>query len=406
MNVVHLYDGHERVYDGRGSVPDVVWSLATRTAGRGHEVTVIERKWAGLPTEAEHGDVAFSRLDLRTGADEPWENIPYNMIGSIPGAVRLLLDRVNFARRAYSRLRSLNYDVVHVHLPFAANVLVTVAPWLRDRMVYTAHLGETESRVEEPTVSPDVYLAKRTARTIALNPKIRRAFADRGVSRDRLAVVPNGVDVSRFTDIDAEAVASVREAYDITGDPVVLFVGTLTPRKGVTELVEAAARVLSRHGGPELLLVGRTDLEPQYVSDVGDLSGGELQRVSVALALARDADVYLLDEPSAYLDVRQRTALGSTLRDFVERTGSPCLVIEHDLLLLDYLSDRAMVFEGEPARRGIGRTPQPVRDGINRFLETVGVTFRTDPDTGRPRANKPGSRKDGKQKRSGTYYAT
>jgi len=268
MNVVHLYDGHERVYDGRGSVPDVVWSLATRTAGRGHEVTVIERKWAGLPTGAEHGDVAFSRLDLRTGADEPWENIPYNMIGSIPGTVRLLLDRVNFARRAYSRLRSLNYDVVHVHLPFAANVLVTVAPWLRDRMVYTAHLGETESRVEEPTVSPDVYLAKRTARTIALNPKIRRAFADRGVSRDRLAVVPNGVDVSRFTDIDTEAVASVREAYDITGDPVVLFVGTLTPRKGVTELVEAAARVLSRHGGPELLLVGRTDLEPQYVERV------------------------------------------------------------------------------------------------------------------------------------------
>ncbi len=147
------------------------------------------------------------------------------------------------------------------------------------------------------------------------------------------------------------------------------------------------------------------EVEPLYERDVSELSGGELQRVGIALALARDADAYLLDEPSAYLDVDRRMSLATRLRAFVERTDAPCLVIDHDLLLLNYVSDRAMVFEGEPGNRGVGRSPRPVREGLDRFLQSVGVTFRRDPNTGRPRANKPGSRKDREQKRSGEYYA-
>ena len=83
----------------------------------------------------------------------------------------------------------------------------------------------------------------------------------------------------------------------------------------------------------------------------------------------------------------------------------PCLVIDHDLLLLNYIADRAMVFEGDPSTSGIGRSPQLVQEGINRFLKTVEVTFRQDPNTGRPRANNPGSQKDREQKRSNDYYA-
>ncbi len=147
------------------------------------------------------------------------------------------------------------------------------------------------------------------------------------------------------------------------------------------------------------------DLEPLFDLVVGELSGGELQRVSIALALARDADIYLLDEPTAYLDVEQRMSFAATLRRFVARNGAPCLVIDHDLLLLDYVSDRAMVFEGESGVSGVGRSPQSVRKGINRFLKIVDVTFRKDPNTGRPRANKPGSQKDREQKESGNYYA-
>jgi ATP-binding cassette, sub-family E, member 1 len=98
-------------------------------------------------------------------------------------------------------------------------------------------------------------------------------------------------------------------------------------------------------------------------------------------------------------------SLATQLRAFVMRESAPCLVIDHDLLLLNYITDRAMVFEGDPGTSGIGHSPQPVHDGINRFLKTVGVTFRRDPNTGRPRANKPGSQKDREQKQSDDYYA-
>lgn len=147
------------------------------------------------------------------------------------------------------------------------------------------------------------------------------------------------------------------------------------------------------------------DLDPLFDRDVDELSGGELQRASTALALARDADLYLLDEPSAYLDVDQRASLAGALRRFVERGDEACLVVDHDLLLLHYVADRTMVFEGEPGVQGVGRSPQSVDAGLNRFLARTGVTFRRDPDSGRPRANKPGSRKDREQKAAGDYFA-
>lgn len=256
------------MYEGKGSVPDVVWSLASRTAGQGHDVTVLERRWAGLPRYAEHEGVYFHRLDLRTGADEPWVDIPYEMVSTPVGAGRLLADRTNFAIQALRQLRGLNPDVIHVHLPFAANVVATLARSKRDRMVYTAHLGETEKRVVDPAFSPDVYLAKRVARTVALNPEMRDAFVSRGVPEERLVVVPNGVDIERFDGIDPATVEGVREKYGVNGGPVVLFVGTVTPRKGVTDLVKAASAVCDDYGEVQFLVVGRTDLEPDYLAEV------------------------------------------------------------------------------------------------------------------------------------------
>lgn len=135
--------------------------------------------------------------------------------------------------------------------------------------------------------------------------------------------------------------------------------------------------------------------------NIPDLSGGELQRVAIASCLAKNADVYLLDEPSAYLDVDQRLAVAKILKTRSE--NSSVLVIDHDLLFLSYLSDRAMVFTGIPGKIGKAEC-MSVKDGFNTFLKEVGVTFRKDVETNRPRANKLGSQKDTKQKESGEYY--
>ncbi len=135
-----------------------------------------------------------------------------------------------------------------------------------------------------------------------------------------------------------------------------------------------------------------------------ELSGGELQRVAIARTLIQDADLYLLDEPSAYLDVEQRLVMSKVIREMMEQRGKAALVVDHDLLFLDYLSQKLLVFEGEPAVRGAAAGPFGMEAGMNRFLADLGLTFRRDEESLRPRANKPGSQMDIKQKEEGKLY--
>ena len=139
-------------------------------------------------------------------------------------------------------------------------------------------------------------------------------------------------------------------------------------------------------------------------SRLDELSGGELQRVAVADCLSQDADLYLLDEPSAYLDVEERLRLAKYLRRFSEDNETSVLVVDHDILLIDYLSDKLMVFSGKSGRHGGASESLSLRDGMNLFLKEMDVSFRRDLDSGRPRANKPDSVKDREQKKKGEYY--
>ena len=150
-------------------------------------------------------------------------------------------------------------------------------------------------------------------------------------------------------------------------------------------------------------------LDPLHVKrmlerDVKVLSGGELQRVAIAECLSRDADIYLLDEPSAYLDVEERLAVARAIRRITKMRGVTAFVVEHDIVTQDFIADKLMVFTGEAGRSGHAGQPLSLEDGMNAFLKQMGVTFRRDADTKRPRVNKPGSRLDKEQKESGRYY--
>ncbi len=136
------------------------------------------------------------------------------------------------------------------------------------------------------------------------------------------------------------------------------------------------------------------------------LSGGELQKVAIALCLGRDAELYLLDEPSAFLDVEERLRVGKAIRRIIAIRRSAGFLVDHDLLLLTSTSDSMIVFDGESGKRGYARKPMKVLEGVNRFLKEVGITMRRDPDTGRPRVNKEGSILDRQQKESGAYFMT
>ncbi|HKM60704.1 MAG TPA: ribosome biogenesis/translation initiation ATPase RLI, partial [Candidatus Bathyarchaeia archaeon] len=98
------------------------------------------------------------------------------------------------------------------------------------------------------------------------------------------------------------------------------------------------------------------------------LSGGELQRVAVAAALSREADVYLFDEPSSYLDVKQRLVVARAIRSLKEQQKT-IIVAEHDLAIIDYLSDQICLFYGEPAVYGVVSHVHGVRTGINIYLQ-------------------------------------
>jgi ATP-binding cassette, sub-family E, member 1 len=135
-----------------------------------------------------------------------------------------------------------------------------------------------------------------------------------------------------------------------------------------------------------------------------ELSGGELQRVAITACLSRNADLYLLDEPSAHLDVEQRMLAAKVMRRFAESAEKTVLVVDHDIYLVDLLSERIMVFEGEPGILGIAHSPLEMREGMNDFLEGLSITFRRDEETRRPRVNKPDSRLDRMQKEQGEYY--
>jgi ATP-binding cassette subfamily E protein 1 len=137
---------------------------------------------------------------------------------------------------------------------------------------------------------------------------------------------------------------------------------------------------------------------------IDELSGGELQRVAIAECLAREAEIYLVDEPSAYLDVEQRLSTAKMIRRAMEKRKATGIIVDHDILFIDYISDRLMVFEGDPGVKGASKSIVDMREGMNAFLKDVNVTFRRDPESGRPRANKPESRKDKEQKSIGEYY--
>ena len=151
-------------------------------------------------------------------------------------------------------------------------------------------------------------------------------------------------------------------------------------------------------------LVAPLRLEKLLARKMEELSGGELQKVAIVATMAQETEVYALDEPSAFLDVEDRFVVARAINRMVKARGKAAVIIDHDLQVVDIVSDRLLVFTGEPGVSGEATSPLTKEDGMNEFLKKVGLTYRRDVSTGRPRVNKPGSKLDRDQKEKGTYY--
>ncbi len=166
-------------------------------------------------------------------------------------------------------------------------------------------------------------------------------------------------------------------------------------------VAEFLADAVTKYNNQLIIPLGIDKLLTRKLSQ---LSGGELQRVSVAFCLSQDAELFLLDEPSAYLDVEQRLLISKIIKNVTQERDVTVLVVDHDLMFLDYLSDRLIVFSGKPAQEGLMRGPFTMEEGMNLFLDELKITLRRDISSHRPRINKPKSVKDREQRNAGKLY--
>jgi Predicted ATPase, RNase L inhibitor (RLI) homolog len=217
-------------------------------------------------------------------------------------------------------------------------------------------------------------------------------------------VGPNGIGKSTFVKILAGEVQPDEGELDlnikISYKPQYIKADTAVPVRYFLRGV--SSRFDSSYYQSEIAVP--LQIERLYDHLITELSGGELQRVAIAACLSQDADMYILDEPSAHLDVEQRSMATKVIKRFAENNRKTAMVVDHDIYMIDMLSERLIVFEGEPAVYGKAHRPLSMQDGMNKFLANLGITFRRDEDTSRPRVNKPNSRLDREQKTRGEYY--
>ncbi|MDP6869256.1 MAG: ribosome biogenesis/translation initiation ATPase RLI [Candidatus Poseidoniaceae archaeon] len=160
-----------------------------------------------------------------------------------------------------------------------------------------------------------------------------------------------------------------------------------------------------RSGEFHVNVIRALGVDELLAKQVDTLSGGEAQSVAIAVCLGKEADLYLLDEPSAHLDANARMETAKAIRKTMETNEKAAFVIDHDVYFIDIVSDSLLVFEGEGGINGMAEGPFALREGMNRFLKGVDVTFRRDHDSKRPRINKGSSRKDREQRQKGDYYS-
>ena len=222
--------------------------------------------------------------------------------------------------------------------------------------------------------------------------EIVTAFGSNGIGKTTFAKILAGVEKPTTGEVDEEVTIAYKPQYLVSD-----FEGSVSDF-----LYMNAPSYGSKIFESEIMIPFALDdmLEKQ----VSKLSGGELQRLAIAATLSKDAEIYLFDEPTAFLDVEQRLVAARVIRKMVESRNAASLIVDHDIVFIDYISDRAMVFNGTPGLEGHASKPTDLRTSMNEFLGNLNITFRRDKETKRPRVNKLDSYLDREQKEKGEYY--
>lgn len=281
MKILHIYDEHERVFPGEGSGPYIVYNIAKYTAAKGHDVTVLERRWKDLDYREEIEGIKFERIDLHFCSSISREEPPRKIIKSPIGLLRFILDRTEFALKTLRYLKKNDFDVVTVYFPFAAVILVTLSRKVRKKMIYREMIGEVKKRLKLGStknipllfrfISPDLYLMKRVGKVVMLTERVMSELVSAGkIEPEKVITVPLGVDTSEFyPDISLD---NIKEKYGLNDKTTVLFASEIIQRKGVEYLVKAANIVVNQLGYKDTLFVLKGKVsEKEYLEEIHKL---------------------------------------------------------------------------------------------------------------------------------------
>ena len=117
------------------------------------------------------------------------------------------------------------------------------------------------------------------------------------------------------------------------------------------------------------------DVDSLLDLEYSQLSGGELQRVEICICLGKVADIYLIDEPSAYLDSEQRIICAKVIKRFILNNKKSAFVVEHDFIMATYLANQVILFDGIASKSAIAKQPESLLSGMNKFLKQLSLSL-------------------------------
>ena len=275
MKILYVYDGFERVFPGEGSVSSIIFNIAKYTAAKGHDVTILERRWEGLDYREEVEGIKFERINLSIGSSIPRKEDPYNVFKNPVKLLRFILDKTVFALKALRYLKKNNFDIVYVYQPYTAVILVTISRELRKRMIYGEMIGEVKNRLKLAPAkdiplpfrifSPDLYLMKRVRKVVMQNEKVRAELVSSGrIEPEKVTAISLGIDTSEFN--PGINIGNSKERYGLNDKTIVMFSSDIIPRKGVEYLVRAANIVVNQWNYKDTLFLLKGKLsEKEYL---------------------------------------------------------------------------------------------------------------------------------------------
>lgn len=151
-------------------------------------------------------------------------------------------------------------------------------------------------------------------------------------------------------------------------------------------------------------IIKKLNIDGLYENSVSSLSGGQMQKLSILICFATDANLYLLDEPFVFIDIEDRCTLSKIFKQFVFDHRKTLFIIEHDITFSVNIADNVIVFTGTPGISCQASQPMTLYEGVNSFFKHIGITIRKDHLSGRPAINKLNSQKDTMQKNNNIYF--